>query len=386
MSLLYPDLGAVCSVAHCRCHDLLPATCASCGLPYCAEHLPREEHSCSHADSDSRCVLCGDPLGGAGSAEEAAAAHAARCRMRGGGPSRRAGCDKPGCGAKELVLVACRACGGSYCVPHRLPEDHACASVREPRMQPRQAPPGVLPAAEAGRPLWHWAFANTPETDDGDTGLPQQSRFGLRVFFAPELRLRPRYMFFNSAWKVGRAVDHICRVAGVPNRNNQADSEPLRLFLLMRGCPELPAAATLGELAGQGPGAPAEGMRSGSGVMLRAAASLPPRIVGEVPRWLVELRRQGAPGGGSLWPSGLLRRGGAPAAARRQQLWDGGAAPAAPAAGPGGAAPAEEASWIDRVDDRPGAALRRRAPPPGLVLAALWLAGLFLLGWLDPRP
>eukprot|EP01065_Artemidia_motanka_P004381 TRINITY_DN12085_c0_g1_i1.p1 TRINITY_DN12085_c0_g1~~TRINITY_DN12085_c0_g1_i1.p1 ORF type:complete len:403 (+),score=99.82 TRINITY_DN12085_c0_g1_i1:59-1210(+) len=383
MSLLYPDLGAACSAPSCRRHDLLPALCDGCSLPFCAEHLERAVHDCSlGASSALRCSDCGGALplapGVTDSAAVAAAAaeHATACPAKAGREHR---CGLPGCSGSHIVLVLCRACGGSFCIPHRLPEDHACSSVRDPTTHRRTAP-GALTRELAARPLWEWEFLNSPSTDEGDAALAHAVRFGLRVFFAPELRLRPRYMYFNMKWKVGRVLDSICRAADVPNRNNSGTGGPqLRLFLLTRSCPELPSTASLSDL-GSEPDSDFHGFKSGSGVMLRAAASLPPRIVEEVPRWLVQLQRQS--------------RGGVAAALRerivgtrevRRDPWN---------PRPAGAEPADEppadANWVDLMDDRSGAAaaadaLRRSAPSFGAVLAMSWLLLLFVIGACDPH-
>ncbi|KAI9190124.1 hypothetical protein H9P43_001557 [Blastocladiella emersonii ATCC 22665] len=134
-------LGKHCEVPSCHQLDYLPFRCTHCQHTYCAEHAKPASHGPlmpeHKSTSEPGCpgMLLGLRPGRelapgvtvAPSAQPAPAASAPS-------PSTTRGCPHPKCRTKSAtrgkpLLVKCNGCQTSYCIPHRLPEIHACSSA-----------------------------------------------------------------------------------------------------------------------------------------------------------------------------------------------------------------------------------------------------------------
>eukprot|EP01063_Lacrimia_lanifica_P032755 TRINITY_DN5652_c0_g1_i1.p1 TRINITY_DN5652_c0_g1~~TRINITY_DN5652_c0_g1_i1.p1 ORF type:complete len:358 (+),score=56.81 TRINITY_DN5652_c0_g1_i1:163-1236(+) len=295
MSLLYPDLGCMCRVPGCGKYDLLASQCRLCGAVTCTEHLQPALHACTGlVPAEVVCGRCnavvrvdraalGDrPMT---KADLAAVLREHETTMCPGEVPKRAECGVAGCTDDRHVMVKCAGCGKSHCVGHRFPEDHECEALVKPAPPPATGETGSLSEKAAALPFYAWGFANTPESLDCSR-VAESLRFGLRVFFAPALRRRPRYLCASRAWTVGKVLDLACHDAALPNRNNVPGAARFKVSLLWGACPVLPMGATMGTLLGEF----GTRFRMGSGVMVHTEDALPSPIVSSVPRWLLSVQ------------------------------------------------------------------------------------------------
>ncbi len=132
------ELGCVCSKMGCGLRDFLPFACERCGGRYCLAHRSYAEHDCVAPPP-------GPSASASGTSEASFPAQYASFE-----------CTRKGCGAVELVPVACDRCGSNFCFKHRHPGDHECVEAPVPAMFVRRdhtpldpARLGVVPAAAA---------------------------------------------------------------------------------------------------------------------------------------------------------------------------------------------------------------------------------------------
>ncbi|KAI8052040.1 hypothetical protein BDF22DRAFT_689666 [Syncephalis plumigaleata] len=154
-----PHVGAQCALSSCSQHDYLPFKCQHCLKEFCQDHWKVEAHQCAKANShtiDVRvpvCPLCQQPIpvnrgqdpniavdshigqgcptpGGIAGSSAIPTNSLAPLRARNTPSPSSLVCAVRQCSTKLLVKMDCNACGGHYCVRHRLPIDHACESKR----------------------------------------------------------------------------------------------------------------------------------------------------------------------------------------------------------------------------------------------------------------
>ena len=117
------SIGAHCQYEYCHQLDFLPFRCESCRRTYCLDHRTEDAHACPHA--------------GAWAAARRAAAGGppSTSLLPNEKPTLATGtqCSEPRCKTyihtHTSVGVGCAPCGRAYCLRHRLPEDHACATL-----------------------------------------------------------------------------------------------------------------------------------------------------------------------------------------------------------------------------------------------------------------
>eukprot|EP00667_Euglena_gracilis_P016725 EG_transcript_17535 len=266
----------------------LPFTCHKCGESLCEDHRLFASHDCrGHYDKVvPECPLCGQlvPTAHNQDPNHAVSVHMEKGCPREGKtaspqPQRLNFCAFRDCTANEHVLIRCKACGNSFCVPHRLQEDHDCPRLREEqqrrarRLQAQAKKEAVEPAGRVGL-LGAQRFANTPQTAIGPTSVASEDRVVFPVYFAPEIAAPPCHMYFSRRWVVGKVVDQVCAQAKLKNENNRVpEEEQYRLFNL-KFCVPLPGNATLASLAPE--------LQPGDPLMLARGLDLPPAVAEEV--------------------------------------------------------------------------------------------------------
>lgn len=134
--------AARCADDHCRMIDFLPFKCAQCGLNFCKdhywEHIETSE-ACKLKDNQAVvCPICKERLNPRPGENPNVtwARHEPYCR---GKPKKQNVCPVPGCKEKLTITnkYQCGVCKVTFCMKHRLPEDHPCKEVRKPKSQPQ---------------------------------------------------------------------------------------------------------------------------------------------------------------------------------------------------------------------------------------------------------
>ena len=268
-------IGAHCQYKFCHQLDFLPFRCESCKGTYCLDHRTETGHECTKA--------------GAWAAARRQASSTLPASA--GKPTLATGaqCSSPICktfiNTHSAVGVTCTNCNRTYCLKHRLREDHDCAKLTPIGARPASsaiANGGITGAEKAKAALSRlraWskekqsaastmhispkarasaasaasatATLNTlKRTAKGETNIPLEKRIYLHVEAeasapsstttpsAPAKSTAPGGAFFYSRdWSIGRLLDAAAKSLRVENVNNRQDSEEerLRVFHIDKG-------------------------------------------------------------------------------------------------------------------------------------------------------
>jgi len=236
-----PHIGIHCSFKNCNKLDFLPFVCDGCGLTFCLDHKTQESHECE-------LLLRKSPIISHYSGEKSY-------------PCSIEGCDK-----RELAPIECHHCLRSFCLKHRVQEDHNCIKLppKKPEIsnttqhikrlqEERKSVPVVKRSLKNPKQIKMAAKVRLMKMKGvaaGDQGIPQSERLFFQVLLPKSTNKPGLPMFFSKVWTVGRVIDKIADKAGIINTNNDGSSMKLRLFHGDSGL-VLPCGAPLGELVQQ---------------------------------------------------------------------------------------------------------------------------------------
>ncbi|KAL6710891.1 hypothetical protein ACN47E_006766 [Coniothyrium glycines] len=253
-------IGAHCQLEYCHVLDFLPFKCQSCQGTFCLDHRTEHAHKC---------------------VQEGAWARARAARMSDSTPSPKPSlynheqqCYESTC--KTLINTSrmpanqCSTCNRSYCLKHRMPEDHDCNNVPRRGAVPAGARQQAL-SALAKLKLWAEAkrkddekrrsapkkagflglgkssstasAAATAQTElnalkrtaKGEASVPQDKRIYLHVEASADTT-KAKYptgkFYYHQEWTVGRVLDMAAKSLQVQNVNNRGggEEEKLRVF------------------------------------------------------------------------------------------------------------------------------------------------------------
>ena len=239
-------IGAHCHYEYCNQLDFLPFRCESCKQTYCLDHRTESGHAC--------------PNPGAWAATRRAAAPQLSTNTP---PTRKptaatgTQCSHPQC--KTLIYthtavgVQCPTCNRSYCLKHRLKEDHSCSTLTPIGTRPANA--GLTHAQKALERFKLWGkskaanasaatkrinptTARTLELNTlkknakGDSKIPAEKRIYLQVeaeATTTTAKIPSGSFFYNIEWSVGRMLDEAAKSLQVENVNNRGGGEETRL-------------------------------------------------------------------------------------------------------------------------------------------------------------
>jgi len=108
-------IGAHCQMEYCRGKDLLPIKCESCYLMFCGNHQLETNHACKRIGDAARRRTGIDTVT---TTSLLSSPQYTRCFL--------GGCKEEVDTSKMKGVVDCTSCRHVYCLPHRLPESHAC--------------------------------------------------------------------------------------------------------------------------------------------------------------------------------------------------------------------------------------------------------------------
>lgn len=262
-------VGAHCQYKYCHQLDFLPFRCESCKGTFCLDHRTETGHECAKA--------------GAWAASRRDNSSSTP-RPTTGKPTLATGtqCSHPSCktfiNTHSSVGVACTSCSRTYCLKHRLREDHDCSKLTPigARTAGTTATTTTTTGADKARAaltrLRAWgkekqaaaaniqfsksarastaAAANATaalnalkRTAKGDANVPLEKRIYLHVeaeatpapasssgAAAVSKTSSPKGAFYYSReWSVGRLLDAAAKSLQVENVNNRRDGEEERL-------------------------------------------------------------------------------------------------------------------------------------------------------------
>jgi len=250
-------IGAHCQMPYCHQLDFLPFRCESCHSTYCLDHRSETAHHCPKAGEwarNRRLQTIGQSTG----------TTSAKPTLATGTQCYETKC-KTFVNTTQSVGVRCDKCNRTYCLKHRMPEDHDCKNViplgarvskdgtvektnkekirlgfgklrtwgksQQADMEKRMAElkPKPKPSSAAAR----MAELNKLKREaKGDDRITAAKRVYLHVEAEKETtraRMPQMGLWFSEDWSVGKVLDDAAKRLQVHNINNQAGNEEDRL-------------------------------------------------------------------------------------------------------------------------------------------------------------
>ncbi len=245
-------IGAHCQTAFCHQLDFLPFRCESCRGTFCLEHRTESAHGCANAGAWAR------------ARRERELGTSTQTPHRPSLLNQERECAGSAC--KTMIYTArtpgvlCQNCNRSYCLKHRMREDHDCKNLKQvgartTSAQTQQSRDGALAKLKAWgaakkaaassnianmkpKPAPTSAAARTTALSElrrnakGDDKIPAEQRVFLHVEASADTAVAkfPKGEFFYSKqWSVGRVLDDAARRLQVENLNNRSEGEENRL-------------------------------------------------------------------------------------------------------------------------------------------------------------
>ncbi|KAL2392276.1 hypothetical protein ABEF95_002078 [Exophiala dermatitidis] len=263
-------IGSHCEFPYCHQLDFLPFRCDSCHHTFCLDHRTETAHKCPRAGEwakNRRRNSVGRPT--TTTTENKLSSSAS---PGGGGRPNHSNaiqCSNPTCKTFVHTLqntgVHCPQCNRTYCLKHRMREDHDCANLIPVGARPAGAGAALLqsnkeklrlgfgrlkswgakvqqdtstmvsgsrPQGSSGRAAQIVALNALKKNAKGDDKLDPAKRVYLHVeaeAASTTSKLPRADLFFSQDWSVGRLLDEAAKRLQVANVNNRVDSEEQRL-------------------------------------------------------------------------------------------------------------------------------------------------------------
>ncbi|KAL6155031.1 hypothetical protein ACJQWK_00748 [Exserohilum turcicum] len=255
-------IGAHCQMEYCHVLDFLPFRCESCQGHFCLDHRTENAHKCPKAGEWARRKAGNNSPGRDEKLPPKPTLY-----------NHEQQCYESSC--KTLINTPrmppneCSSCNHSYCLKHRMPEDHDCKNVPQRGAVPTGARQQTMSALMK---LKLWAENKKKEDEKrragskksgflglvkgssssgaasaqaelnalkrsakGEASVPQDKRIYLHVEASADTT-KAKYptgkFFYNKEWTVGRVLDMAAKALQVQNVNNRGggEEEKLRVF------------------------------------------------------------------------------------------------------------------------------------------------------------
>lgn len=253
------SIGAHCQMEYCHVLDFLPFRCESCKGTFCLDHRTEHAHQCPQAGEWAR--------------RRAALNRSGSLAPKPSLYTHDQQCGETTC--KTLINTSrmpanqCATCNRSYCLKHRMPEDHDCKNVPRRGAASGSARQQTMSALSK---LKLWAESKRKEdeqrrsgrksgflglggksssataaasaqaefnalkrTAKGEASVPVDKRVYLHVEASADTtkaKFPTGKFFYNKDWTVGRVLDMAAKSLQVQNVNNRGggEEEKLRVF------------------------------------------------------------------------------------------------------------------------------------------------------------
>jgi AN1-type zinc finger protein 1 len=250
-------IGSHCQYTYCNQLDFLPFRCESCRGTFCLDHRTETAHHCLKAGewaARRRRAQLATPSIGAGKSILSV--------------ETEKPCASPTCktiiGSSLTPSVHCATCNRSYCLKHRLKEDHDCKNLIPIGARPSARLDASAPTEKArlafGK-LKAWGTAQKQAAASRMLPKPKPSSAAARLVAVNELKKSAKgdeklaaekrvylyveaeaatttakfpkgQFFYSKEWVVGRLLDAAAKSLQVQNVNNQGmdEKDKLRVF------------------------------------------------------------------------------------------------------------------------------------------------------------
>ncbi|RMD42268.1 hypothetical protein DV735_g2849, partial [Chaetothyriales sp. CBS 134920] len=251
-------IGAHCQMAFCHQLDFLPFRCDSCHLTFCLDHRSETAHKCAKEGEWAR-RRDGRTSQTSTSTTTATTTLSQKPTLQTGTQCYQTQC-RTFVDSGRNTGVRCSRCNRTYCLKHRMQEDHDCKNVVPLGGRPgggEQQQTNVDKIRLGFGKLRTWSKTQQTRLEDrlpkpkpstaatrlaelgklkreakGDDKVPADKRLFLHVEAersTASAKFPEAKLFFNCDWTVGRMLDEAAKRLQVANLNNMAQTEEQRL-------------------------------------------------------------------------------------------------------------------------------------------------------------
>jgi len=254
-SMELPTLGKHCAIKGCSILDFLPYTCDRCSLIFCQDHRTYDAHRCGIKFDRvvPECPLCGQVINVRPGEDVNAKVDAhmnAGCPQVPKNETKKFHCTFPKCEAKELQRITCPLCSKDFCIKHRHPSSHTCASPAQTTApQPsvheqfwesvsKRIQETMKKFAASDNPrAKQAALMNMKQKATGSPKVAMERRVYLEVIFPMDSKVEPKFFFFDQEARFGVVLDIVAEAGRIKNQNNIGGAKKLQLISLKTGTP-----------------------------------------------------------------------------------------------------------------------------------------------------
>ncbi|ORX52013.1 hypothetical protein DM01DRAFT_1337001 [Hesseltinella vesiculosa] len=257
-----PQLGKHCTLSSCQSLDFLPVACPFCREVYCGDHRLPATHGCIQWNNyDKKVTTCPEcqqlVFNEHQSQDETLKAHqASQCRLHlypssASSKTKPCSCQVQGCHDLDPHIgpAHCNGCGRDYCLRHRYPAVHDCASLKVDVKDQRRAQAQeklaktFTPTFTASSPpikMTKKTSVTNPKIElmkikakaKGLGSVPMASRLYVHVQFPNESRQSTQPMYLDKYNRAGKTLDLLTDYAHIKNNNHTLPPDhPERLVL-----------------------------------------------------------------------------------------------------------------------------------------------------------
>ncbi|ELR05375.1 hypothetical protein VC83_02508 [Pseudogymnoascus destructans] len=252
-------IGSHCQDPYCNQLDFLPFRCESCFGTFCLDHRSETAHKCRKAGDWARRRAAATAASSTSTGHTTLAVDTPR-------PCASPACKTVTRAAGRNPGVHCSGCNRTYCLKHRLKEDHDCKNLvpigarpsrfdttattekaklafgrlkawgSARKVEAEKATTRVLPKPKPSSTAARLVAVNTlKKTAKGDEKLAPEKRVYIYVeaeAATTKAKFPKGEFFYSKDWVVGRVLDAAAKSLQVQNVNNQSEDEreKLRVF------------------------------------------------------------------------------------------------------------------------------------------------------------
>lgn len=237
-SFFIMEFGSQCEFDECKQLDFLPFSCSACLKIYCKNHRFPDSHKCQMwSELDKTLVVC-RKCNNILIHEDSQQEHLDSNCLIGVHKHKKSECDKSNC--RNKTFIDCKYCLGTYCILHRHAEDHdcnslskdkECSAMKKIKIQLPQVPmsTAMLKKKSKRNPMLELMKLKSKAT--GDPKIPTNNRIYFTIILKKDYpQKKDVIMYFPKEWTIGRIIDKVALMNGIPNSNNTSSGSVFSIF------------------------------------------------------------------------------------------------------------------------------------------------------------
>lgn len=224
------EFGVQCSLEACKQLDFLPFTCTACLKIHCKDHRFPDSHKCQRWSEVDKTLMVCQECNQILIQEDLLKEHLDSNCTVGIYVHQKTECEFRNC--KNKTFIDCKCCLGSYCIVHRHLQDHDCRFLSKQDKEDAVSKKIKLPEVPLSTTTVKKAPKWNPKVElmklkskaTGDPKVPANDRLYFTILLTDHPQKKEVIMYFSKDWTIGKLVDKVAAMNGIPNFNNSSSS------------------------------------------------------------------------------------------------------------------------------------------------------------------